>query len=193
MSPEDVRQSAWLIAQEIGQRRGHPIRFDDRDDQNLVIRWLQNEHVAYADKLNRYAQSLDAPSEDADRSARPAGPALMHLRTGSTDKGPLQPLLAAEQARESIALLQRSYSEAAAYVWLLVRFRWSIEATAADLRITVSTLRLRMHRAVESLQRQPSLFDGRDVVDPDFQPVRRRQYTRCEAPALQVAQAFWCF
>lgn len=193
MSPEDVQQSSWLIARKIGKRRGYPIRFDDRDDQNLLCRWLQNEHVAYADKANRYARSLDAPGEDADGNALPANPALTRLLVASADMGPLQLLLAAEQAEESLAALRQSYSEATAYVWLLIRFRWSIEAIAADLRMTVVTLRLRMHRAGESLRWQPSLFDGRDVVDPDFQPACRRQYAKRKAYTSQTEQAVWRF
>lgn len=129
---DDVCSEAWLVADEISQKRGFAIDFLNRDDQELLLSWLYGRLVRYADKSVRYAVKLDRDwdSEDADSAAG----ALARLLTAPDQFDPLVRLLDEEDRFDPMALIQYSYSQASAYVILLHRFDWDLADLADHLR-----------------------------------------------------------
>jgi len=190
---EDVEVEAWLIAERIGAKRGFPINFSHREDQEQVLAWLHNEFVKWADKQVRYAVKLDKDwdKEDADSSVL----AMARLLTAPDTYDPAILLLRREEVPDPLALTRHSYSQASAYVILLCRFDWDAEELAAHLRIVVRTLvdRLRWHGAWTRWQ--SSLFDGLQAIASDFEPTRARTFaSRSSLPALDTEpQLAWAF
>lgn len=191
MSVEDVKQEAWLVAADIEQRRGYPIDFRDPDDQETVLKWLYCRLAKFAEKQMRRALRIDKDwdREDADIAVS----ALARLLTSPLDSDPLVRLQQAEDADDYLKIVQHSYSEASAYVLLLIRFDWDVEALASDLRVAVQTLRKRLKSCGIRAKVQPSLFDGLAVIDPTFEPRRARRFlVRCLVEAV-VHQRCWSF
>ena len=192
MSTDELASESWLIAIEIGQRRGWTFDFGDEDDQDTLFAWMHNRFVKYAEKAVRYAIKLDRDwdNEDGER----AGATLARLLTAPLESDPQAAHQMHEEQHELFAVVRHSYSEAAAYVLLLIRVDWHIEDLAALLWIGVSALRLRLRRAGLLARVQPSLFDGVDVVDSDFAPRQRsRPRKRAEQEhglGLQTAMPF---
>lgn len=171
MSAEDLMSEAWLIAIEIGQRRGWPFDFSDEEDQDILFAWMHNRFVKYAAKALRYAVKLDRDwgNEDSER----AGTALARLLTAPLDSDPQAHRRLQEEQQELFGVIERSYSEAVAYVVLLIRVDWHIEDLAALLWVGVEVLRRRLRAAGLRARIQPSLFDGIETIDADFEPWRR--------------------
>jgi hypothetical protein len=192
MSTDELASESWLIAIEIGQRRGWVFDFADEDDQDTLFAWMHNRFVKYAEKAIRYAIKLDRDwdNEDGER----AGATLARLLTAPLGSDPQAAQHAREEQHELTAIAQHSYSEAAAYVLLLIRVDWHIEDLAALLWIGVSALRERLKKAGLLTRVQPSLFDGVDVVDSDFIPRKRsgpyRRTGQDNAPGPQMAIPF---
>lgn len=186
VTPEDVSQSAWLIAIDIEERLGRPIDFADRDDQETVIAWLYNKFVNYAEKRVRFAVKIDQASADADSES----PGERELRTlaAPLDSDPLENLDRQEEEQAQRDLIDASYSEAAAYALLLLRFQWDWRALAAYLHIVVETLRIRVERAASRARIQPSLFDGIDTIDPAFQAARGRHQVAVNVQVTEQKQ-----
>lgn len=168
MSIDDLISESWLIAIEIGQRRDWTFDFGDEDDQDTLFAWMHNRFVKYAEKAVRHAIKLDRDwdNEDGER----AGATLARLLTAPLDSDPQAAQQAHEEQHELVAIVRHSYSEASAYVLLLIRVDWHIEDLAALLRIGISALRQRLKKAGLLVRVQSSLFDGVDVVDSDFIP-----------------------
>ena len=80
---------------------------------------MHNRFVKYADKAVRNAVKLDRDwdNEDGER----AGAVLARLLTAPLDSDPQMRLQLHEERQELGAIVRHSYSEAAAYVLLLVR------------------------------------------------------------------------
>jgi len=64
----------------------------------------------------------------------------------------------------------KGFSEYSAYIVLLERCEMSVHKLADYLSISFSTLRRRIHGALEFADRQPSLFDEIEGVDIQFVP-----------------------
>jgi len=171
-SADDLGSEAWLIAIEIGQRRGWSFDFADEEDQDTLLAWMHNRFVKYADKAVRNAIKLDRDwdNEEGER----AGATLARLLTAPLDSDPQMRLQLHEERQDITQISRHSYSEAAAYVLLLVRVDWHIEDLAALLRIGVDALRRRLKASGLRARIQPSLFDGVAMIDMDFVPWRRR-------------------
>lgn len=171
MSIDDLASESWLIAIEIGQRRGWTFDFGDEDDQDTLFAWMHNRFVKYAEKAVRHAIKLDRDwdNEDGER----AGATLARLLTAPLQSDPQAAQQVHEEQHELVAVVRHSYSEASAYVLLLIRVDWHIEDLAELLWIGVSALRQRLKKAGLLTRVQPSLFDGVDVVDSDFTPRQR--------------------
>jgi len=190
---EDVEVEAWLIADRIATKRGFPVNFSHRADQEQLLAWLHNELVKFADKRLRYAVKLDKDwdKEDADGAVH----RMARLLTAPEHFDPAVLLLSREDAPDPIALTRHSYSQASAYVILLCRFDWDTEELAAHLRIVRRTLIERVRWCGAWTSWQGSLFDGLQVVALDFEPTRARMLAiRLSHPAdgneLQVAWDF---
>lgn len=162
---EDIEQSVWLLAQELGERRGYTLDLLNPTDQDLLLRRLYNRFVKYTEKLVRYAVRID---EEADDEKAGAGATIARLLAAPSESDPVVTLMREEAAEELELMIRRSYSEAVAYLVLLRRFQWSMQVLADALRIVLGTLRQRIERAIDMVKVQPSLFDGIAVIDPDL-------------------------
>lgn len=168
----DVENEAWLIAERIGAKRRAPINFSLRADQELVLAWLHNELIRYADKQLRYAVKLDKGWDD-DGGDAPVT-TLAHQLAAPDNADPAVLLLHREEVSAPLALVQESYSQASAYVILLDRFHWDTADLAAHLRVVVQTLLTRMRFYIAWIRWQQGLFDGVQTVALDFEPSRAR-------------------
>lgn len=178
------------MAEKIATRRGKAIDFTCPIDQDQILAWLYSKVVNFEEKAVRYAVRLDRDWGEDDES----GPLLDFLTTAPEESDPLIKLLGVQECAETLGLINRSYSQAAAYVILLYRFGLDIDSLAADLRIVVGTLRVRIEGSVVWLQRQPSLFDGRQSVDHEFIPTRARGFVRRACTAVpETGQLAWAF
>jgi hypothetical protein len=168
---DELASEAWLMAIEIGQHRGWTFDFADEEDQDTLFAWMHNRFVKYADKAIRNAVKLDRDwdSEDSER----AGAAIARLLMAPLDSDPQMRLQLHEEQHELLAIVRHSYSEAAAYILLLVRVDWHAEDLASLLWIGVGALRQRLKTSGLRARVQPSLFDGIEVIDPEFSPWRR--------------------
>lgn len=63
---EDLQQEAWLIAHEIGSKRGREIDFSDPADQDLIIRAVSHRNVKRGDWKMRKSVRIDEDREGED-------------------------------------------------------------------------------------------------------------------------------
>lgn len=157
MLVDELLSEAWIVACEISDRRGEPMRLDLADEQNLLIRWLYSRFIKFV-RDKRPAESLDAepPGSEWSWQERLAAPE-------SSD--PLASLLGEERAE--IPDVQ-GFSEFAAYLALFRRFELDGNELASHLSISFNVLRKRVLLARDRAIRQPSLFDGVERVDGNF-------------------------
>ncbi|KQU80357.1 hypothetical protein ASE08_22330 [Rhizobacter sp. Root16D2] len=191
MSVDDVKQEAWLVAADMEQKRGYPVDFDDPDDQQSVLKWLYCKLVKFAEKQMRHAIRIDKNWDQED--AEVAASALARLLTSPLDSDPLVRLQQAEDEIDYAQIVRHSYSEASAYVHLLIRFDWDVGALAADLRVSVQTLRKRLRVCGIKAKVQPSFFDGVAVIDPAFEPRRARRTSVRQVVEVVDHQRHWNF
>lgn len=187
---EDVCSEAWLIAQEISQKRGFAIDYLNWDDQEKLLSWLYARLVRYADKSVRFAVKLDRDwdAEDADSAVG----ALARLLTAPDQFDPLVRLLDDEDRFDPMVLIQYSYSQASAYVILLHRFDWDLADLADHLQIVVATLRANVCSSGAWMASQPSLFDRINTIDLDFLPRVAKRYVSSKDAASDQTQLAWC-
>ena len=167
---EELGSEAWLIALKIGERRGFATDFADLDDQEQVLAWLYKRFVDYADKRMHYAARLDDDSEDEEGSS--VGSVLARLLAAPEASDPLILLQTTEEQKDYLAMVRSRYSQATAYVLLLLRL--GRDELAAYLLIGRATLANRIRRAADWFGVQPSMFDGIEVIDEDFMPAPGR-------------------
>lgn len=89
--------------------------------------------------------------------------------------------------------LDSFYSEFAAYIVTLFRFKNDRLKICTYLAITVGTLRRRMNRAENIVKVQPSLFDRIQCIAEDFIPAPGRTYAIKEEKHLAGNQVGWDF
>lgn len=170
-TPDDLASEAWLVGMEIAAKRASPFMFCEQEDQDILLAWMFNRFVKYADKSVRFAKKLDHGWDDDSEAM---GATLTCLLAAPRDFDPQVRHEVSENARELIGVVQRSYTQAAAYALLLIRVDWDLCDLADLLWITLDTLRKRLKTLGLLARIQPSLFDGVDMIDPDFIPWRRR-------------------
>jgi DNA-directed RNA polymerase specialized sigma24 family protein len=187
---EDVMGEAWLIADRIGRKRGFDVDFGNAHDQEIVLAWLFNELVRFADKQTRYAVRLDKDWDQED-----AGAAVEALSRFLIAPEAFDPAVAHELAQEQerrMAVIKHSYSQAAAYLILLERFTWDMDDLADHLKVVTGTLRGRIQRCAAWIRQQPSLFDRISAVEKDFAPfLARRVLSRRSFDELPSGQLVW--
>ncbi|HUG24151.1 hypothetical protein [Piscinibacter sp.] len=171
-SADELASEAWLIAIEIGQKRGWSFDFGNEDDQDTLFAWMHNRFVKYANKVVRHAIKLDRNWDDED--SEQTGAALARLLTAPIESDPHTRQRLHEEQQDMFAVTRVSYSEAAAYVLLLIRVDWHADDLAVLLGIGLGALGRRLKASGLRARVQPSLFDGVDVMDPAFLPWRRR-------------------
>lgn len=165
-SSDDVGQDAWLIAVEIGNKRGHPVDFSNPDDQSTVMAWLTNRLLKYVSKKLKNALRIDAEQDDDFSISR--------TLAGSDNDNPLNQLMRHVQEVAEVErippLVRQSYSQASAYALLLTKFDGKKSAVAKLLGMTLETFRRKFQQANAWVSIQPSLFDGLIHVALDFLP-----------------------
>jgi len=166
---DELASEAWIAAETIGTRRNLPLDFASRMDQESLLGSLYTRPVKFPGRSVRYAARLD---QGWDRDGD-CGPTLASLLMAPHDTDPQVRQLLQEESERFLAVVRASYSQAAAYVLLLMRVEWQLRELAALLWISVETLRKRMLHCAELAGVQASLFDGVDHIDPGFRPARR--------------------
>lgn len=177
----DVEQEAWVAGTVFEARWSHFFDFTVEANQELVIGYLYNEFVTFAEKTNRYAESIDRDEEENRSFNR-----LDQLSFSLSNADPLIALQSEEDDMQiTLARAQSSsYSEAVAYALLLARFKSDLTKLASFLQIVVSTLRERLDRAVLLMKVQPTLFDGVETIEPDFTPTPGKRYRKKNGMSL---------
>jgi len=163
-SVEDLQQQSFLIAHEIGDKRGLPVDFADPADQELIMRYVNVRNLKRGDwTLRKSARISDEYEEDS------SGPVFSIAAAESSD--PLKAILAEENTNERIEnLLEKSYSQATAYLLTFEHFNYDASSVGNYLAIGMASLKLRMINAREIMSRQPSLFDRVVKMDRSFVP-----------------------
>lgn len=169
MELQEMESEAWVNAQTLSDRWNRAFDFRDEADQEALLGKLYAKLVKRPGVSVRYALRLDhGPSDDEDHH-----PTLASLLRAPHDTDPEIRQILREERREFLKVVRASYSQAAAYVLLLIRVEWELRDLASLLWIGVATLRARIARCAELSSVQPTLFDGIDHIDPDFTPTRR--------------------
>jgi hypothetical protein len=129
----DVAGEAYLMAADIGQRRGRAIDWSCRADQEQVLAYLYQKLVRYQERTVRFAIRLD--KSDDDESSDFVHPLV---RTLASDGGrdPLAIVLERENHRPSRAELR--YCLATAYIRLLQHFDNRMVSVANHLLISLA-------------------------------------------------------
>lgn len=164
----DVESEAWVAAQGLSDRLGHPLDFHDVADQEALLGRLYAQLVKWTGISVRNYGKRDRSLDDEDR-----GPVIANLLSAPHDTDPEIRQILREERAEFMGVVRASYSQAAAYVLLLIRVEWELRDLASLLWIGVAALRARIARCAELSSVQPTLFDGIDHIDPGFTPTRR--------------------
>jgi DNA-directed RNA polymerase specialized sigma24 family protein len=169
---QDLVSEAWLIAIDIGKRRGAPVDLSNRAEQDQVLAWLYKRFVDYV--RGKRKESIDCEQDDHSRP--------WHERLATpADSDPLAQLIRND---EELSLTAHGYSQYSAYITLLRRFEFSLLKLADYLAITFATLSKRIEDARDLVNRQPTLFDRTEQIDPDFDSRpgwMRKLWERCQS------------
>jgi hypothetical protein len=185
---EELESDAWIVAHDIGAKRGREIDFTDPADQNLILRALNVRNVKRPERHMLYADRIDQEPEDLEGE----GTWASRLQA-SESSDPLVALLDRESEIDPDEMLAASYSQAAAYVIALARFGNKRDAMCAYLVIADVTLRARMGDAAHTVRTQPSLFDRIDRIPADFMPPPGKEYAAKIADPRKAGQWAWDF
>lgn len=175
----DLYGEAWVIATRIGEKRGRIVDLSNLDDQDLVLRWLYNEVVRYAEKNIRCAVRLDNDwdlddSESAEsKLASLIPPIVWPDQIGLIDSEEMQATL--------LNIVEFSYSQYSAYMILLNRFKWDVIVLAEHLNLLASTIKTRVLNCEAHMKRQPSIFDRIQAINHNFLPTLTMNVTRVES------------
>ena len=168
MELQEMESEAWVAAQMLSDRWNRALDFRDAVDQDALLGRLYAQLVKWTGMSVRNNGKRDRSLDDEDR-----GSVLANLLRAPHDTDPEIRQILREERREFLEVVRASYSQAAAYVLLLIRVEWELRDLASLLWIGVATLRARIARCAELSGMQPTLFDGIDHIDPDFTPTRR--------------------
>lgn len=188
VTDDDVQQDAWLVAYEIGEKRGREVDFSDPKDQDLIMGALYVRNVKRGDWKMRKSVRIDQEPEGDDAALKwsdrlPAQP--------SSD--PLIELLLRESAANEEEMLASSYSQAAAYVMVFVHFKNDRQAACTYLVISAGTLAKRVTTAADTVKTQPSLFDRIERIEKGFMPPPGQQYAARPEQQQKSGQLGWKF
>ncbi|WP_426117241.1 hypothetical protein [Massilia sp. PWRC2] len=184
----DLHGEAWIIASEIGRKRGWPVDFSVVDDQQLIIGRLYVLKVIRRDRHFLGAVQVDQGTESDDGSLR-----LIDRLAAPLGADPLVQLLDREDEQARAKALTESYSQAAAYLHTFARFRQDRERICDHLWITDATLSKRMVVAAQTYHRQKSLFDRKVKIGSRFIPQPGRRLAESIRTHLVSSQWGWDF
>ena len=170
----EVESEVWIVAKKLSERWNRALDFRDASDQDALMGRLYAELVKWTGMSVRHAWHLDhGPSDDEDHR-----PTLASMLRAPHDSDPEFRQVLREERLALLEVVRGSYSQAAAYALLLIRVEWELRDLANLLWIGVETLRHRMAHCAELAGIQPTLFDGVDQIDLDFEPTRRMRASR---------------
>lgn len=184
---EDLQQDAFILAEEIGRRRGKPIDFDNPEDQELIMRAVNVDNVKRGDWHLRKSIRIDQEQDEEKTTS------ILDRLAAQASSDPLIALLLKEADQDAEAMLANSYSEATAYVMIYVRFKSKKEEILAYLVISDRTLARRISCAADTVRLQPSLFDRIERISKDFMPQRGKGYAVREEQHRASSQWAWEF
>lgn len=185
----DLHSDAWVIAHEIGERRGRAIDFSNPADQDLVIRGVNLKNVRRGDWHLRRAVRIDRDNEHEDGSSV----AGVERLPASAASDPLVALIRREAELESEIRLLASYSEAAAYLRTLARFKYNRPSVCEYLAISNSVYLSRVRKAEATVRVQRSLFDGIHTIGKRFKPMPGYRYQGRTKQHHSSIQSCWEF
>lgn len=186
---EDLQSEAWIIAYNIGIKRGELIDFTDPIDQETILGKLYVNHVLRADKQLKFAARIGREYEGDDGSTSIWGDQLAASETSD----PLALIILREEKDRDERAILSTYSQFAAYVIVLYNFNDDRLELCAFLLITPPTLRKRMQFAEDTVRVQPSLFDCIERIDECFMPQCGRQYVVKTEHQHSTDQLAWVF
>jgi hypothetical protein len=184
----DLQSDAWILAADIGKRRRRPIDFSNPADQDLVIRAVNVKNVRRGDWKLRRSVRIDSEPEHDD-----GAPKWSERLAAGASSDPLVSLLLHESARDEQAMLANSYSQAAAYVVVFVRFKNDRKEVCAFLVVSNRVLARRVTHAADTVRVQPSLFDGIEKISDSFMPLAGRVYSVAVRQERFGEQHVWVF
>ncbi len=187
----DVESEAWLIATDIGAKRGRPMDLQAPEDQETLLGALYNRLVKFTERHLRYAVKLDTDWDKEDSTSH--GAVLSELLAAPAMSDPAIRALQEEQGHALVDAVRHSYSEASAYVLLLIRFEWDAPELAVHLHVGLATFRHRLKRSGAKAKEEPSLFDGVESVDRDFPETIGRPVVATQRAHLTGNQWGWAF
>lgn len=167
----DLHGEAWIIANEISEKRGRAINFADEADQQLVIARLYVLKVMRRDRQLLHAVQIDQDNETENGPSR-----LIDRLAAPLSTDPLVHLLLREEEKRRATTIAASYSQAAAYLQTFNRFGQDRERVCDHLCITANTLFKRIVVAAATYHCQDSLFDGKVKIGSRFTPQAGRRY-----------------
>ena len=185
---EDLENDAFVLALEIGERRGRMIDFADPADQELVMRALHVEKVKRGDWKMRRAVRLDHSLDEDDE-----GDTLKERLPAAAVADPLVSLLDRESAVDVDAKLAERYSQATAYAITFSNFKNDRQKVCMHLVISGGTLARRVAGAIHTVKVQPSMFDRVERIPSDFVPLRGTGYADVNKDMRQMRQQAWDF
>lgn len=192
LSAKDLHSDVWIVASEIGEKRGSEIDFSNMEDQELILSKLYSLTRRQTDGHLRSAVRIDQDIEGEEGAIN-----WSDRLPASAASDPLISLLEQEAAREvalsSAAILKSSYSEAAAYVIVLAHFNNEREDVCTYLAISNGTLYRRVASAENRVRVQPSLFDRIERMGARFMPPPGRPYAVRAEAASTATQWGWEF
>ncbi|AJK47302.1 hypothetical protein [Burkholderia plantarii] len=165
-SVDDLKNEAWILAEEIKAKQGRHIEPEDEELQDAIVAQLFKRFGKFVNRQFRHAVRLDQEERNADGEfttnsvfARLSAPAWN------------EPEVAAQQAEEETAkqaAIAARFSEAVAYFHMFDYFDGSSEALASHLAIAATMLQRRVRHAERTAREQPSMFDGIASIPRDF-------------------------
>lgn len=192
-SAMDVAQEAFAYVLE--NWLDAPFNFSDDHHWQILISHMYNQHVKFAEKTNRFAQSFDQPFKgDPDSSINPL---LLDTKAHESSE-PLQQMIDQEEQQtlgneQEKQIQANSFSMVLAYVEMFERLKPKTEKhtylnIAKLMKMSYSWLRECLNRAEKLLKTQPSLFDGVECVhiNDELRSWRKVKITRDSKSASTV-------
>ncbi|MGB8423172.1 hypothetical protein [Paraburkholderia sp.] len=169
-SVDDLKNEAWLAAQDIHEESGVAFEPEDESFQEAILTKLRKAFGRFANRKMRFAVQLDHEQAGADGEFLPNS-----LASSLAAPDVYEPEIAIERAEESAAgeeRLAKRFTEAVAYLRALDHFDNESSRVAAHLAITMGAFKSRLARAATTAECQRSLFDGIETIPRDFVPLR---------------------
>lgn len=134
-SADDVRNEAWLLAFDIGAKRGQALDLDKPDDAELLLGHLYNHCVRYGETVVRHATRLDHAAKGDDEHEHHW---LQDRLAADGGAHPLSLLESLESAVPEMEAPDPYHSPAAGWAWLIRHCGQRMADVAAFLLISPS-------------------------------------------------------